>query len=208
MKKLLLATLLAGTSSLAFANTFTQNLYVQGSVGASKLELKFDGEKLKDNSTSFQVAVGKDVGAIRYQADYTNFGKVEERWSEGDIATLSYEGVGTFKVQSLGLSAIYDFQAMSGFTPYVGLRAGINQLKSEANGRYATLHSATGPVVLEAFSESEKKTKVGVGALAGVQYAINQNLALDAGVEYNHLGKIDDTKVNQYGAKVGVRYNF
>lgn len=135
--------------------------------------------------------------------------KLKERWSEGDIATLSYdEGVGTFKVQSLGLSAIYDFQAMSGFTPYVGLRAGINQLKSEANGRYATLHSATGPVVLEAFSESEKKTKVGVGALAGVQYAINQNLALDAGVEYNHLGKIDDTKVNQYGAKVGVRYNF
>lgn len=79
MKKLLLATLLAGTSSLAFANTFTQNLYVQGSVGASKLELKFDGEKLKDNSTSFQVAVGKDVGAIRYQADYTNFGKVERK---------------------------------------------------------------------------------------------------------------------------------
>ncbi|EJS84624.1 opacity family porin, partial [Pasteurella multocida] len=28
------------------------------------------------------------------------------------------------------------------------------------------------------------------------------------GIEYNRLGKIDGVKVNQYGAKVGLRYDF
>lgn len=198
MKKLLLATLLAGTSSLAFANTFTQDLYVQGSVGASKLEVKFDGEKAKDNNAGFQIAVGKDTGAVRYQADYTNFGKIEERV---DYAPDNYDHT-EFKVQSLGASAIYDFQTVSGFTPYAGIRLGVNQLEVEWNDSI----TPNGVVVTD--SGSEKKTKVGIGALAGVQYAINQNLALDAGVEYNHLGKVEDVKFNQYGAKVGLRYNF
>ncbi|MGL4051313.1 opacity family porin, partial [Pasteurella multocida] len=35
-----------------------------------------------------------------------------------------------------------------------------------------------------------------------------KNVSLNAGIEYNRLGKIDGVKVNQYGAKVGLRYDF
>lgn len=205
MKKLILATLLVGTSSLAMANT---GLYVQGSVGASKLEAKIDGEKLKDNGTGYTVAVGKDTGAVRYQADYTNFGKIKDNGSNGERGTASYEEwTGTIKAQSLGLSAIYDFNTTAGLTPYAGMRVGMNQLKADYHD-VATARSATGELIDITDNASVKKTKVGAGVLAGVQYAFNPQMALDVGVEYNHLGKIEDTKMNQYGAKVGIRYNF
>lgn len=196
MKKLLLATLLAGASTLAVANP--SNLYVQGDVLASKLELKEDGFKEKDNLTGVRVAVGTDAGAVRYVADYTYFGKVKysESYPNGDYTR------GNIKVQSLGASAIYDFQTVSGFAPYVGARLGVNHLKF--NWQYKdTIGNRVDTEV-----GSEKKTKVGLGAVAGVQYHVNPNIAVDGGVEYNHLGKIDGLKVNQYGAKVGVRYNF
>lgn len=110
------------------------------------------------------------------------------------------------KTQSIGLSAIYDFQTVSGFTPYAGVRLGINQLKYEENVKYSTIINGAYTVGSESYSS--KDTKVGAGVLAGVQYAINPQLAVDVAAEYNHLGKVDDIKFNQYGAKVGLRYNF
>lgn len=194
MKKLLLATLLASTSTLAMANV--SGLYVQGNVGVSKLEAKEDGEKFKNNNTGYTIAVGKDTGAVRYQADYTNYGKIENR--EEFSATASYES--KLKAQSIGLSAIYDFQPVSGVTPYVGARLGINQAKLDGRATSATSY----------ISVSNKETKAGLGVLAGVQYTISPNLALDGNVEYNHMGSFfdSDTKLNQYGAKLGLRYNF
>lgn len=44
--------------------------------------------------------------------------------------------------------------------------------------------------------------------MAGVQYHVNPNIAVDAGVEYNYLGKSGDVKFDQLGAKAGVRYSF
>lgn len=205
MKKLLLATLLAGTSTLAMAN---DGLYVQANVGASKLEAKEDGDKFKDNNTGYTIAVGKDTGAVRYQADYTNFGKIKENGSEGESGTADYsEWTATLKAQSLGVSAIYDFQTVSGFTPYAGVRVGINQLNFKAHD-VSTAVASNGALENISSSESVKKTKVGAGVLAGVQYAVSPQFAVDAGVEYNYLGKFEDTKVSQYGAKVGLRYNF
>lgn len=196
MKKLLLATLLAGTSTFAMANV--SDLYVQGNIGVSKLETKADGEKYKDSNTGFAVVVGKDLGNVRYALDYTLYGKIKDHDSwEGGYDNLE------FKAHSVGVSAIYDFQAVSGFTPYAGVRAGVNQFKLDWNGQDTAIDGT-----IESDSGSIKKTKVGAGVLAGVQYAINPQLALDAGVEYNYLGKVEDTKFNQYGAKVGLRYNF
>lgn len=208
MKKLLLAALLTSTSTLAMAQISTDGLYVQGNVGVSKLEAKVDGKKLKDNGTGYTVAVGKDMGAVRYQADYTNFGKIKENGSDGERGTASYEEwKGTMKAQSLGLSAIYDFNTTTGLTPYAGVRVGVNQLKADYHD-VSTAISATGQLTDITDNSSVKKTKVGAGVLAGVQYAFNPQMALDVGVEYNHLGKVYDTKMNQYGAKVGLRYNF
>lgn len=209
MKKLVLATLLASSSTLAMAGAF-DGLYAQGNVGLSKLEIKIDDEKIKDNNTGYSVALGKDLGAIRYQVDYTDFGKYTETGSDGDLSIVGNdEWTATLKAQSLGASAIYDFKPVfGGLTPYAGLRLGINQLKAEDKGRASTIDATTNQQTLISYYESEKKTKVGVGVLAGVQYAFNPKLALDAGVEYHHLGKVEDWKFNQYGVKVGLRYNF
>ncbi|UTO04551.1 opacity family porin [Moraxella sp. FZLJ2107] len=203
MKKIVLATAIAALSTAASAQ-----YYVQGDVGYSKLEAKADGVKTKDNATSYGIAVGTDTGNVRYQADYTNFGKIEEKGSEGTAGVVGYdEWEATLKAQSLGLSAIYDFQTVSGFTPYAGVRVGINQLKLDDNYSTYTI-MPDGTYTTLSGNESFKKTQVGAGVLAGVQYAINPQLAVDAGVEYNYLGKVEDIKLNQYGAKVGLRYNF
>lgn len=56
--------------------------------------------------------------------------------------------------------------------------------------------------------ERRKQTKFGYGILTGFSYSLDKNLALNAGIEYNRLGGWEDTNVNQYGAKIGLRYEF
>lgn len=204
MKKLLLATMFASMPTLVFANT---GFYVQGNAGVSKLEAKIDGEKFKDNNTGYTVALGKDTGWMRYQADYTNFGKIKEKGSEGERGTAGYdEWMTTLKAQSLGVSVIYDFDTTTRLTSYAGMRVGVNQLKYDFRDVSTTI--LDGGLVNINNNESAKKTQVGVGVLAGVQYAFSPILAIDAGVEYNYLGKVDEFKVNEYGIKVGLRYSF
>lgn len=185
MKKLMLAALLASISTLAVANP-----YVQGEFGYSKMEAK-NTAKLKDSKAIGRVAVGKDLGNMRYQVDYTHFGKIKD-----DSALAAGFNRADLKAQSIGVSAIYDFATASEFTPYAGVRVGLNRLDLH-------VESATSKY-------SNDSTKVGVGALAGIEYKVSPQVALNVGAEYNHLGKIDyaNTKVNQYGATVGARYNF
>lgn len=182
IKKFLLAVTLAVTSVASFAST---GLYVQGDVLGSKVEAK-DSAKLKKNKAGARIAVGKDTGDVRYQVDYSYFGKIK---SDNNIVEVS--------AHSLGFSAIYDFDTKTALTPYVGARAGINVINFDAK--------------TASFSYEERKTTIGAGVLGGVQYNINNQFAVNAGVEYNYLGKFDNnpnTKVNQYGANIGVRYNF
>ena len=209
MKKLLLAALLTSTSTLAMAQIFTDGLYVQGNVGVSKFNIKADGEKFKDNATQYTIAVGKDMGTARFQADYTNFGNFKENGSSGNRGEAGYEEwKDTLKFHSLCVSAIHDIKTTTELMPYVGVRVGVNQLKFDYQDLDTEI-TQNGDLNTRITTGSKKSSKkVGVGAVAGVQYAFNPQLALDAGVEYHHLGKFDDTKVNQYGAKVGLRYNF
>jgi protein opa len=49
---------------------------------------------------------------------------------------------------------------------------------------------------------------VGYGVVAGAKYKLADKVYANGGLEYNRLGSFDDTKVNNYGAKVGVGYEF
>ncbi|MDO4440709.1 MAG: opacity family porin [Moraxella sp.] len=222
MKKYLLLAIMASTSMVATANVNLNDVYVQGFVGASKLEAKFkeyDNRKVKDNDVSFGIAVGKAVGNVRYGVDYTNYGKLGESVSEVFEADDSYDN-GPYtettkdelsvKASSVGLSAIYDFNTNTAFRPYVGVRAGVNKIKREYKETTATDYqdASLSDTLVTNESKKSSKTKVGAGVLAGVQYQFHPSMALDVGAEYNHLGKIDGDKINQYGAKVGLRYNF
>lgn len=190
MKKLLLATLLAGVSTLAFAST-----YVQGEFGYGELKAKESGRTFKDGNAVARVAVGKDMGNVRYQGDYAYFGKVKNK----EKLTNGYHNADV-KAHSVGVSAIYDFATQSEFVPYAGVRLGLNHLDLDVDSVQGAVKS----------KYSEKGLKVGAGVLAGVQYQFSPKTALNVGAEYNYLGKIGpkDAKVNQYGATVGVRYNF
>ncbi|WP_157694074.1 opacity family porin [Neisseria chenwenguii] len=190
MKKIVLAAVLAGLSGIAAA----EGLYVQGDVGYTKLQAKADG-KISDGNVGARVALGREAGSVRYGVDYTYFGRIKDS-ENSPYGTYSYEG--KLDAHSVGLSAVYDFKNQSRLTPYVGARVGVNVLhldfKERGDGR--------------SDSYTFRKTKVGVGALAGVQYRINDKFAVNTGIEYNYLGKVDDVKFSQYGANVGLRYNF
>lgn len=52
------------------------------------------------------------------------------------------------------------------------------------------------------------KTKMGIGALAGVSYEVTPNVALDAGYRYNYWGKFDGLKTQSHELSAGVRVTF
>ena len=206
MKKSLLA---LAIGALAVASTANANWYVQGDLGYSKIKASGDSDFNKNKFTP-SVAVGYKLGNTRFALDYTYYGKFTES-SEGMVETGNAAGnhivlKGTdrdeLKINSFGFSAIYDIDLNSEFVPYVGARLSYNTFKLD-NNFYAT-NGATS----YRESNSAKEHKFGYGVLAGVSYNFAPNWAVNGGVEYNRLGKFDDVKVNQYGAKVGIRYEF
>lgn len=153
--------------------------YIQGDVGFSRPKVETEGRTFNGNEVSYGVAVGKQLqNNARVEADYTYYGKTKKDGAE-------------FEAQGLGLSAIYDFKNNTNFTPYLGVKVSANRLDVQhTNGA------------------KDERIRAGIGGVAGVQYQMNPNLALDGGVEYNHLGKVSGSNADQYGAKVGARVNF
>lgn len=214
MKKIALTTLALALSVPAMANTLANNLYVQADAGYSQLKASGDTLDIDGGDASVRVAVGTTVGQTRYALDYTRFGGADHStygnrtFAANEVAFIP---AGTYTVEnntevdahSVGVSAYYDFANNSKLTPYVGGRVALNRISRENNQE---IH-----VAFNDFDMSEAgvhKNNVGLGVSAGVAYRILPALTADAGVEYNYLGKIEDYKVDQYGAKVGLRYQF
>ncbi|MFD1806917.1 opacity family porin [Pasteurella oralis] len=180
MKKSLLV-LAMGT---LFATTASANFYVQGDIGVSKT--KFSAYPvLGDTKFEPRISVGYDFGAFRLAADYTHYGKFSGKHYNESI---------TAKVYGLGFSAFYDFNVNSTIKPYIGARLASNVFDIQN----------TGP----SYFRDAKTSKLGYGAIVGAQYNLANNLSLNGGIEYNSLGHFPDTNINQYGAKVGLRYDF
>lgn len=158
--------------------------YIQGDIGLAKVKTQSEFRSIKqayDESTLLpRASVGYDFGQFRAAADYTHYGKIDDGKSGAYAST---------KAQGLGVSAVYDFDAGQ-FQPYVGARASLNHIKRT--------ESHTG------YSSSDRRTKAGIGVLAGVGYQLNDSTTLDAGYRYNHFEK--DLKAHE--ATVGVRYKF
>lgn len=181
MKKFALVAVLAGISTLAIADN--NNVYVQADVGYARV--KAGGYSGGDNTVSYGIAVGTAMeNGARLAVDYKHLANNEFNNKSIQLKT---------RVQSVGASAIYDFKNDTALTPYLGIRASVNRLGIEQNGaEHHAVHS----------------TDLGIGAVAGVQYQVAPNLALDGAIEYNYLGKYEGAKLSQYGAKAGVRYDF
>lgn len=240
MKKLALIATLASVSTLATANS---GLYIQGDVGYSKLQYA-PGDmnlKLRDNGVKATVAFGKDTGNLRYQVDVTQYNDASGQLTDpnggkhvsveytvpngqGGVVSGTTEGriprkdVNVSEVQSVGVSAIYDFETTNPMiTPYAGARLGANHIKTHTTTYTSAVVELPDPnddsktmqqVIVDPKSKTKTKDKFGLGVSAGVQFHINNQFAIDTGVEYNHLGKVDGIKGDQFGAKVGARMNF
>lgn len=184
MKKLLIATIFA-TATL----TANAQWYVQGDVGASNIEI---GEDSGVNDTVFspRVSVGYDFGNWRIAGDYTHYGTANYSGYDG-----YYNAEISLKTNSLGLSAFYDFDLQSNFTPYVGARVSYNQFK--LNASLNTPYSYR-------YSDSASESRVGLGLILGAQYKIDEKISLNFNIEGNKLA----SDVTQVGAGLGLRYNF
>ncbi|TCJ98458.1 opacity protein-like surface antigen [Volucribacter psittacicida] len=181
MKKTLMAVALATTLA---APSLLANVYVQGDLGYSRTKI----EDYKKNRFEPRLSVGYQLQDFRLALDYTYYRNINYSYNNG------YIGNKELKTNGIGFSMIYDIPVQSELKPYVGTRLAINRLKLTDTrvGNYS----------------SYSNTNLGYGLVAGVTYPLAQNLKLNAGVEYNHLGRIDDTNVRNYGAKVGLRYDF
>lgn len=143
-----------------------------------------------------------DVGLSRTKANGSNNTRVEPRVSVGyKVGNTRVAGdythhgkVDGTKIQGLGTSVFYDFDTNSKVQPYVGARIAANQFKytNRAEQKF----------------KSSSDIELGYGVVAGAKYKLDGNWYANGGVEYNRLGNFDSTKVNNYGAKVGVGYGF
>lgn len=143
-----------------------------------------------------------DIGLSQTKANGSNNTRVEPRVSVGyKVGNTRVAGdythhgkVDGTKIQGLGALVLYDFDTNSKVQPYVGARVATNQFKytNRAEQKF----------------KSSSDIKLGYGVVAGAKYKLDGNWYANGGVEYNRLGNFDSTKVNNYGAKVGVGYGF
>lgn len=192
MKKVL-ATLVALSLPAVVLADDNRGFYVQGDLGHSTLKTSDEGGKVSSKGFSPRLSAGYDFGDFRVAADYTHY-KTRKDHEQGPSYTLDSK----IKLQSVGVSAIYDFDLNSPVKPYVGARVGLNRFSYDDDDRRAGYHA----------TETFRKTKTGLGIMTGVGYDINQNIALDAGYRYNHWGNFDGLKVHTHEVSAGVRVKF
>ena len=192
MKKVLFTLVALSLPAIVLADD-NRGFYVQGDVGHSTLKTNDEGGKTSSKGFSPRLSAGYDFGDFRVAADYTHY-KTWKDHEQDSSHTLDSK----IKLQSVGVSAIYDFDLNSPVKPYVGARVGLNRFSYDDDYRRADYHA----------TETFRKTKTGVGVLAGVGYDITQNVALDAGYRYNHWGNFDGMKVHTHEVSAGVRVKF
>ena len=192
MKKVL-ATLVALSLPAVVLADDNRGFYVQGDLGHSTLKTNDEGGKTSSKGFSPRLSAGYDFGDFRVAADYTHY-KTWKDHEQDSSHTLDSK----IKLQSVGVSAIYDFDLNSPVKPYVGARVGLNRFSYDDDYRRAGYHA----------TETFRKTKTGLGVMTGVGYNITQNVALDAGYRYNHWGNFDGMKVHTHEVSAGVRVKF
>ena len=192
MKKVLATLVALSLPAIALADD-NRGFYVQGDVGHSTLKTNDEGGKVSSKGFSPRLSAGYDFGDFRVAADYTHY-KTWKDHEQDSSHTLDSK----IKLQSVGVSAIYDFDLNSPVKPYVGARVGLNRFSYDDDERRADYHA----------TETFRKTKTGLGVMTGVGYDITQNVALDAGYRYNHWGNFDGLKVHTHEVSAGVRVKF
>ena len=194
------ALLLAGVAACLFAanaNAFETKPYVSAKLRYSMMdnELKLTDEDGSwefsgdDNVLGGSLAVGLSSavqgGAIRTELEYNKNAKARD---------TSYDTKTEVATQSTMLNAYYDIDTNTKFSPYVG--AGLGFAKVKGDGEW-----------------SESQYNFAWQAGAGIGYALNDNVTLDAGyryVDYGHwtYGEAIKLESKAHELYIGARYSF
>lgn len=198
MNKTLLLAGVAATLLAANVNAAELNTYVSGKLRYADMSNDVNDSSgsldVDDNVFGASVAIGSKVetqnGAVRVELEY----------NKNEDAEKTYPG-GTLKIdsQSLMVNAYYDINTGTKFTPYLGAGIGYAKVKGKAN------ISALGSGSID---DNNFAWQIG----AGVGYAVNENVSIDAGYRY-----VDNGDFSEYGINVdstahelylGARYGF
>ena len=101
-----------------------RGFYIQGDVGHTSVKGKIYDESETAKGFSPRLSAGYDFGDFRVAADYTHYKSHKESGRISDSTTYDAKA----KFQSVGVSAIYDFDLNSPVKPYVGARVGLNHV--------------------------------------------------------------------------------
>lgn len=197
--------LLAGVAACLFsanANAFDATPYVSAklrysdmSADVSELDLKRDvDDKVLGGSFAAGVSTKVNGGAVRAELEYNKNADAKKTHNlYGRLFNTKIES------QSLMINGYYDIDTGSKLTPYVGAGIGYAKIK----GKLSVLGESP-------YSEDDNNFAWQVGA--GVGYALNDKVSLDAGYRYVDYG--DFTKEglkwesSAHELYVGARYAF
>lgn len=240
MKKIILAVSLVGAlSSAAYAqNNDKTGFYVTGKIGTSITHMSkqkaeyIDGDDAADNESISKGSKNKSVFAggvafgynfsqafglpIRAELDFTARGKAKANETfniPGEPETIGVSN--QLNINTVMANVYYDFTNESAFTPYVS--AGIGY----ANVKQTVKLNATeqGKEVFN-ISKSHRSNNFAWSVGAGVQYALNSDLALDLSYRYVDAGKSKvtfrednnsttfKTRAKSHDIMLGITYNF
>ncbi|STO71011.1 opacity protein [Canicola haemoglobinophilus] len=191
--------MVAALAALTLSSVANANWYVQGDLGYSKLKTHFqEGDSISKSQLAPSISVGYKFNNFRLGIDYSHYGKINHNNTQSDIVEKF-----NLKINSFGISTFYDFDLNSDFAAFVGARLSMNKIKWNYN-----MVDSSDPSSIDTESVSDTRTKLGYGVVTGVSYKLSNNLFAQAAVEYQQLVKIEGDKINQYGAKIGLRYEF
>jgi outer membrane autotransporter protein len=142
-------------------------------------------------------------GAIRAELEYNKNGDAEKKFGLADMGIDADTDVETkfkLKTQSVMLNAYYDIDTGTQFTPFVG--GGIGYTRAKASLVFGGENLG-----------SDKDTAFTWQLGAGVAYAVNDNVTVDAGYRYVDCNDFDfgddisvDTSAHEF--YIGARYAF
>lgn len=166
------------------------NVYVQGNIGATKLDVDCsDVDSCDTKDVGMKALVGYKLGeGFSAELGYVNFGKAKASGvDEGDPFKAD------FKAHSVTLGAAYTYSVTNDFALIGRLGFAFNKVKGSVT--YAG----------EKFSDSESKTKPYFGV--GAAYAIDKNIAVGVDVDFTKVGFDGDTATASMVSGF-VRYGF
>lgn len=187
MKKTLLLTGAAAVVFAFSANALELTPYIAAKLTFSDLTAKTRISDLIDGETWFRndltenrlggslaagVAAQLNSGALRTELEFIHNADIKDRYTMDGWETTS-----KLRTQAYMLNFYYDFDTDSKFTPYVG--AGVGYAKVKAN------------LINNNINTSDNNLAWQLGA--GISYAMNDNLSIDAGYRYMDYGDLSET---------------